>query len=266
MAHSALIQDFFIPVTDDALSGMTFFTILLKGYEEGITAIVLKDEKVINYGNWSFDDALTFLEKEAALRDLYPDLFDAASVIQRLWGGRRYAIVDEAYVPKQANAVLEKVTGKRGSEAHITSVPLFESYHALVNVPADCPWVFGNTFFSHLKQKCNRHPTAFLFADGPFATIHVYDGVRWVLSVPYTAQQVEDACYFVLYALEELEMVASKTNLFYAGIGFDEHGVKEVLERFMASVHSLPIEKWSINHQLQQHAVALESYVYYANH
>jgi hypothetical protein len=266
MAQSALIQDFFIPVSDDALSGMSFFTILLKGYEEGITAVVLRENNVLNFGNWSFEDASTFAQKEIELKRLYPKLFAKAESITRLWAGRRYTLVDADYVPQDPKVVLKTVTGGEGVESAVVSTPLFDPYHALVNMPVDHPWIWNETIFSRLKKNCSNQPTVFFFSDGPFATVHIFDGRKWVLSVPYTAQQIEDACYFVLYALDELHIEAGKTNVYFAGIGFDANGISEVLERFVLEVKPFALDHWTVNHELAQHAVALESYIYHAHH
>lgn len=266
MAQSALIQDFVIPVTDDVLSGMIPFTLMLRGHENGIVALVLSETTVRNYGSWSFEEAPTFADKEAELTVRYPNIFARAQSIKRMWSGRRYTLVDSAYVPDDGAAVLKMVTGGIGEETSVLQEPIFGTYSAIFNAPDSCQWIFNAAFFQRLGKVCSGKPSAFFFADGPYATLHVYDGKQWVLSVPYMALEVQDASYFILYAMEELGIDAESLRLFYAGFGFNAQDITEVLERFVAKVAPLRQSHWNVNHELAAHAVALEAFTYHAHH
>lgn len=266
MANPANTNNFTIPVTESYLAGMSFFQLLVRGYDTGLTIVIHNKERVLNVGTWNFSVNISF---EKALNDLktqFHQLFTKAEKVEYVWTGRHFTLIDARVSLENAKEVLKTVVGPLEPTNTVLEEPLFDGYAVLDSVPSGVPRLWSERMYVNLAARFKAKPTLVLHIDGEFATIHVFNGKKWVLSVPYLARKLDDVAYFILYALEELAIEPLKTQVLYAGTGFKYSILHHSLERFVDELRPLNLHTWSVVDGVDQYKVALESHYYHAHH
>ncbi len=265
MANPVKTNNFTIPVTDTYLAGMSFFQLFVRAYDTGLSILIHDKERVLNVGTWNFAEKTNVEQTLANVKKQYGYLFDKAEQVDYVWTGRYFTLIDALVTPDNPAEVLKKVLGSYNPSYTVIVEPVFDGYAVLDNIPTDVSRLWSERVYASLAERFKFQPTVVLHIDGAFASIHVFNGKKWVLSVPYTVRKLDDVAYFILYALEELALEPLKTQIFYAGTNFKPATLQHSLERFVDELRPFDLHTWTVKDGIDQHKVALESHYYHAH-
>lgn len=265
MTNPVSTNNFTIPVTETYLAGMSFFQLFVRGYDTGLSITIHNKERVLNVGTWNFSEKTNFGQVLTNVKMKFNQLFDKADSIDYVWTGRHFTLIDAHVTPENPAEVLKTVVGPNDPDYTVLVEPVFAGYAVLDNIPSDVPRLWSEKVYTQLATRFKSKSTVVLHIDGAFATIHVFNGKKWALSVPYTVRKLDDVAYFILYALEELALEPLKTQVFYAGTDFKSGTLQHSLERFVDELRPLDLHTWTVKDGVDQHKIALESHYYHAH-